>query len=129
MRTGKQNKMERLGNGLSAWLSRKENGVSKGRKKLLLFVITVLVGSYCLFLIAGNGSKLILGSSISLPTIAVSDSKQIMQERIRRLDFYLDSLKNSATGRQEYDSLLNEHPSIYDSIAEWKLKLEQFPGN
>lgn len=129
MSTDKKNRMERLGRGLSGWLSRKESGISKGRKKLLLFVITVLVGSYCLFLIAGNGSKLILGNGISLPKIAVSDSKDSMAKRIKQLGSYLDSLKNSPTGRHAYDSLLKEHPYIYDSIAQWKLKLEKLPGN
>lgn len=123
-----QNRMEKMGQNLSGWLSKKENGITKGMKKILLFVMVILVGSYCLFLVAGNGSKMILGNSISFPKIGVTESKKVLEQRVKQLSSYLDSLKNSPSGRHEYDSLLIAHPFIYDSIALWKQKMEQLPG-
>lgn len=111
----------------SEWLSRRSEKLSSGVKKTLLLILFVATGAYCVSLIIGNGKAIFLSQNISFPGIGRPDEKAGIQQRIQLLGSYLDSLQTTSDGRMVYDSLLQTHPHIYDSIANWKEQLKQLP--
>lgn len=114
------------------WLEQKTSHFSRLNWIVILFCFIVITGSCSIYLIvtsfSNNTTKNITVIPITKPNNSTPLEKEIIPlngiirsktEFVKIIQFrrYLDSLGRSPTGKKMYDSIVQYHPGILDSLA------------
>jgi len=109
------------------WLQRRTSNAKKATLVLVLLLFCLITSSLCLIVVVHSirvpGKTLIITPiqvprRILFPAPALPDppSQNAIQRRIAGIHRYLDSLRQSPTGKARYDSLVWLRPHLLDSL-------------
>ncbi|KIA95590.1 MULTISPECIES: hypothetical protein [unclassified Flavobacterium] len=122
----------RMQNMCAHWLEQKTSHFSRLNWIVILFSFIICTGSCSIYLIvtsfSNNTTKNITVIPIMKPNNSIPLEKETIPlngiirnkaefERIIEFRRYLDSLGRSPTGKKMYDSIVQYHPGLLDSLA------------
>ena len=127
---GKQ--FNRVRSGWAGWMQRRTARYTPRRWTVLLVVFVLVSGTYSFYLAASSilhrpNSALAIdriqkpqhmgktGDALSKDIALISEGEF---KRIQSFKNYMDSLSETPTGKQRYDSIIAAHPGLLDSITE-----------
>ncbi|WP_276481028.1 hypothetical protein [Paraflavitalea pollutisoli] len=112
---------------LAGKLNKRAAGWSRRSIKIGLMVFCMFYGGVGFYLLFLQSATTIAVDQILVPEHIIAPNDRIIQDRLKLLSVeeykrlmgfrdYLDSLRRSPVGRQQYDRIIEEHPGILDSI-------------
>lgn len=126
----------------ASWMNRQSGKCPPKLRGLILIMVLLLMAAIGATLLVGGfdcNRKVIATASIQVPAVITEQGRlpdlsevHASYDRVKKARLYLDSLAQSPSGKQRFDSLNKARPGLNDSIrtAEMLLKqLKQKYGN